>query len=340
MAKYLIEYSYNEKFNAGSKARDDIRNIMESEGYKTVLLQRPKNIYEKLIHMIRLDRKIENIEDKSIICIQWPLASKKYILPIIKKLKGKGCKIITLIHDITTLRNDRLFKDNDEIEILNLSDSIIAHNDAMKKYLISKGIRKHINVIEIFDYLISDQKINKKTNKLDFRTVVFAGNLSSEKSGFLYKIQDGILEKININLYGANVEKLISKNINYKGKYKPDELVCNLEGDYGLVWDGTSIDKCDGVLGEYLKINNPHKSSLYIAAELPIITWKDSALSDFVTRNKIGVVIEKLTELNNIKVSSEEYNNMKNNVIKIKNKIINGYYTKKAIEKSIEFIEQ
>jgi hypothetical protein len=32
----------------------------------------------------------------------------------------------------------------------------------------------------------------------------------------------------------------------------PEELIKNLQGRYGLVWDGDALDTCSGLTGEYL----------------------------------------------------------------------------------------
>ena len=55
------------------------------------------------------------------------------------------------------------------------------------------------------------------------------------------------------------------------GSFLPDELPSALEGSFGLVWDGDSSKTCSGVFGEYLRYNNSHKASLYLASGFPII---------------------------------------------------------------------
>lgn len=70
-----------------------------------------------------------------------------------------------------------------------------------------------------------------------------------------------------------------------------------IHGGWGLVWDGDSITTCDGVLGDYLRYNLPHKLSLYIAAGLPVIVWSQSAVADWVKENHLGLVVDSLEEL-------------------------------------------
>ena len=60
------------------------------------------------------------------------------------------------------------------------------------------------------------------------------------------------------------------ENETYFGSFLPDELPAALEGGFGLVWDGDSAETCSGVFGEYLRYNNSHKASLYLASGFPL----------------------------------------------------------------------
>ena len=107
-----------------------------------------------------------------------------------------------------------------------------------------------------------------------------------------------------------------------------------------MIWDGQSIDKISGLFGEYLRYNNPHKFSLYMATGIPVIVWKESALASFVEKNKVGYTVNSLYELEDIfkKMTKEEYEILVNNVKKIQNKVINGEYILTAVEKVLEKI--
>ena len=107
-----------------------------------------------------------------------------------------------------------------------------------------------------------------------------------------------------------------------------------MQGGFGLVWDGDSSDTCSGMYGEYLKINNPHKASLYLASNFPIIVWRQSALADFVIRNNCGIIIDSLYEIAGIleSMNEEKYQQLLDNCKKIGEKIRQGNYLKKALE--------
>ena len=107
-----------------------------------------------------------------------------------------------------------------------------------------------------------------------------------------------------------------------------------MEGNYGLVWDGPSADSCEGNYGNYLKYNDPHKFSLYRAAGLPVIVWKESALASFVEMYNVGMSISSLSELRTLpKIESNEYKSFCNNVRKLTIKIQQGDFLRTAVDK-------
>ena len=123
------------------------------------------------------------------------------------------------------------------------------------------------------------------------------------------------------------------EHFNCKGFVRSDELIATAEGDFGLVWDGFSVDACTGNFGEYLKYNNPHKTSLYIRCGLPVIIWDQAALSDFVRSNGIGICISSLAELDTIlsSLTPAQYAKMKQNTVEISKRLSQGYYITKAL---------
>ena len=212
---------------------------------------------------------------------------------------------------------------------------VISHNEKMTEWLKNNGCNSKIINLEIFDYLINDNTITNIRNT----DIVFAGNLDKNKSKFIYKLIKNNNLNFSMNLYGPNFESDINnKNIKYCGKYSPEDLVKNVEGKFGLIWDGEELDLCSGYTGEYTKYNNPHKLSLYVVSELPIICWDKMAISKFVNENKIGISIGSLEELNNIDITQEDYSIMVRNVVKIKEKIKNGEFIKTALQRVDDYI--
>lgn len=339
MKKYVLERRNNfleeNRFNAGSKARNDITEILSGFGFEDSIINLKEGRITKYIDMISLKGKLNDIESDSIIVVQYPFSWNIITSKLLKILKDKNCKTIALIHDIDSLRYSKLNnRKKEEINILNMFDIIICHNDYMKQWLIDNKIITSCISLNLFDYIVQNSE-EVLLNDFENNNIIFAGNLSSEKSGFIYKIKD-----VKINLYGANLDREnIGENINYLGKFDPNNLPNFPKGGYGLIWDGNSIETCEGDTGEYLKYNNPHKLSLYMAAGLPVIAWSKAAISKFVIENNVGFLIDDLNEIDKkIEINKNNYKEFCINSRKIKEKVTNGEYTIKSIEKAINRI--
>lgn len=188
--------------------------------------------------------------------------------------------------------------------------------------------------LKLFDYLIDDPT----PKKVGFeRSINIAGNLDVTKCGYISQL--GQLEGVKVNLYGPNFDEKMRQceNINYRGSFPVDEIPNQLNKGFGLVWDGESIDGCKGLSGQYLRYNNPHKMSLYIASGLPIIIWKNAAQAKFVKENGIGICVENLKDIHEAfsAISEHEYKQMLFNVLKVRREVVNGEFTRSAIVASL-----
>ncbi|MGL5616058.1 MAG: hypothetical protein ACRDD2_07520 [Sarcina sp.] len=338
MEIYYLTETKGTKRDAGSKARNDVDDILKSEKYQAIImLNKDENGKVGFLPLVKsFFKQKRTIAENSIIISQYPIYDQSVFMRFYLRWmkKYKNIKHIALIHDLNSLRAQNKEKMIEEIKRLEVFDLCISHNEKMSKWLKENGLKSKLVNLEIFDYLI-DEEIKKEYKKEENYTVCFAGNLSADKSGFIYKLD----ERVNLNLYGPYYSGNNEKR--YKGCLKPEELPKVLNEDFGLVWDGESLEGCVGEMGEYLKFNNPHKTSLYIASDLPIIIWKEAALADFILKNNIGIVIGSLNELYNKlnDISEDEYKEMKNNLTIIRNKVINGEFTKKAIKEAIGIIK-
>ncbi|SPC35703.1 hypothetical protein [Pseudolactococcus paracarnosus] len=72
-------------------------------------------------------------------------------------------------------------------------------------------------------------------------------------------------------------------------------MVKGHENGIGLVWDSDSDH--DTSYQRYQNIKSPHKLSLYLAAELPVILPTFSPFSNFILDNQLGACITDLSEL-------------------------------------------
>ena len=344
---YYISEVSDKGNNAGTKARNDIEHIFSSEGFKKVndfpieskigsnsFLYYLKNYF----NAIRLVRKIKHI-DNGLIFYQYPILKGAITKNALNKM-SENTKVCFLVHDLNSLRapkeqQEELLKK--EISILNKAKVVITHNSRMSKVLINNGLKSKIIELKLFDYL--NDKYEQNIIRTLSNQIVYAGNLKQEKNNFLNNLLLNESLDVKFNLYGPNFNKNenSNNNIKYKGNFSPDEVVCKLDGSFGLIWDGNSIETCSGLYGEYLKYNNPHKLSLYIAAKLPVIVWENSAIADIVIKENIGFTVKSISEINERinRITKDEYDQYIINVSKIRNELSKGGYTKKALSKVI-----
>ena len=75
-----------------------------------------------------------------------------------------------------------------------------------------------------------------------------------------------------------------------------------------------------------MRYNCPHKVSMCIISERPVIIWKESAIADYIVNNNLGVAIASLEEIPDIihKISDDKYQIMKRNVQALKLKLMRG----------------
>ena len=325
--KYFLKETYVKANHAGPKARMDAEAIMVDVGFEEYYLSE--------------SRKNNVLNKNDIIVLQFPLLWKSLKKQIrMRFLKKKNFKAYLLIHDIESLRNKKIKTFSDfkhsiiyylqNKTVLERVNGIIAHNDKMKSELVKMGINKEkIISLEIFDYLIPNFIEDKNYDK---DKILLAGNFDIRKTKYARILP----EKPDFEIYGINFENNnLPNNVHYKGSFSPEELPNHLQGGFGLVWDGDSARTCSGMYGEYLKINNPHKASLYLASGFPSIVWKQSALADFVRNNNCGILVNSLFEiLESLEsMSEDEYQELVKNSKRIGEKIRQGYYLKTALEK-------
>lgn len=353
---YIDHYRENTN-TAGSKAPDDIAQLCMIKGYQR--LEEPKypvksNWFRKKIwcfttYYFWWKHLSNTLSNGDVVIYQHPSYGKFTTQRMVRKYQKKlGCKFVAVIHDLESLRggisgivksNSKFNKHRDET-LLKVFDGVICHNDRMKNYLQSQGLNNNIVCLNIFDYLCDYNPTLHEKNEPPI--IVIAGNLAKAKSGYIYELCGNESNNgFKVNLYGKNFDsECVNTHCNWIGCYTPDDLPKHLQGDFGLVWDGPSIESCVGNTGEYLKFNNPHKASLYLAAGIPVIVWKESALSDFVLTNNVGIAISSLKDIgeriHNIK--EDDYKLMVRNAIDVGNKIRNGFFFNRAFDEVIKSI--
>ena len=347
--KYYLKDSFlhnaHEK-NAGSKARNDVEAILISEGYEGLELKVENwykmNFFKAQQHKYRATKSVfDQLGAGDELVIQFPIIHHTFFISrLIKQAQKRGAKFYLLIHDVETLRHaagsEVKFRHKvrnyfQEKKALMSVDGIIVHNDIMKKVLVSQGVPADKMVsLEIFDYLIPN--FEEKTAPQKDQPIIVAGNLNPTKSGYLYDLP----EQPAYNLYGVGYdESRALKNTTYFGSFMPDDLPAALEGSFGLVWDGDSSETCQGSYGNYLRFNNSHKASLYLASGFPVVVWKESALAHFILEKSCGIAVTSLHDLEAVlqNLSEKEYADLSENARRIGKDLREGYYLRSALKK-------
>lgn len=331
MTHYIISAVEERQYTASSKAREDIISFLKEEKFVDLKVIIPKSKIKRVLGQSSIWKDtVKKLKQDDVVALQYPIYSHLIEDNIVKKLKKiTQIKKILIIHDVESLR---FYRDNKkeqirEIALFNSFDTLIVHNAEMLTWLQENGVTAHLVNLELFDYGSTIATKEPSQNE----PVVFAGNLS--KSKFLGKLAI----KKAVTLFGIQPLETYPQNIDYQGAFSPEDLETHLQGSFGLIWDGESVETCTGLTGEYMKYNNPHKASLYLSTGLPVIIWQESALSTFVEKHHLGLSIENLATLDETlaQLSAKEYQAMKENVQQLSPKIKSGYFIKKAIEETI-----
>lgn len=329
-----LSRNYKNQTSAGNKAKSDIEHIMQQMGFRNVGFRPTYYHNAVLAFLVTLAGVLKSffcLRKGDILVLQYPL--KKYFSFVCFLAHCRLAKVVVIIHDLGSFRRKKLTV-KQEIARLSQADYIVAHNKNMKEWLTEQGCILPIGVLEIFDYLSTTTFPFTAFPEKAFR-ILYAGALSYRKNSFLYKI-GSYIHTLDFVLYGNgfDMDKAEGKeHLHYKGFVNSDDLIKEAEGDFGLVWDGDSIDECSGDWGSYLRFNNPHKTSLYLRCGLPVIIWSKAALAGFVKENGVGICIDSLRDLDTVLsgLTAEEYQQMKKNVERISKQLSEGYYCRKAL---------
>ncbi len=354
---YYISRGRQDVHHAGGKAPNDIYALCERRGWQEFLYPSITKTEHRFLFHVRRGMLVLlfwcsalfRVRPGDVIFYQHPVRyGSKIACFFLRMLKKRNVKFIVLIHDLDSLRYQLLWSEQartnvhfEDGEFLKQFDAVICHNEYMKEYLISTGVASDkLICLELFDYLLDEPGFAQLTEE---DSLVVAGNLSAKKCGYIYELPQ-IGGQYHFNLYGLNYDDSIdhSRKLVYKGSFSPEKLPSVLSGKYGLVWDGNSIESCEGPAGNYLRFNNPHKFSLYMAAGIPVVAWKKAAIAPLINKYKLGVTVDSLRELSGKlqQVSEVEYEQMRDHVAEIRQQVISGHYFNQAIERALRLVEE
>jgi anti-anti-sigma regulatory factor len=318
----VAEAGFDNLFNAGI-VRKDNEIIMDAAGFMALRFSNSNKKSSGTARFFKLVGFFFQLPKNSLVVFHFPLYATAYKW-LLRILKWRSISTAAIIIDIDGLRDKDSSLLKKEIQLLSHFKYIVAHNTAMKEWLLLQLPTSKIYTIQFFDYPAEGTPAHRNYST----AVCFAGSLS--KSTFIYSLKQ--TEQLRLNVYGEGYDATLhaKDGFTYKGIYKPSLLPMEMEGSFGLVWDGDSVYTCD----EYLKYNNPHKLSLYLSAGLPVIAWEQSAIVKMVKEKNIGITINNLPEIEQkIKaVSQKDYHIMQQNAVLAGQQIRKGEYLNQIME--------
>lgn len=347
----------NEKRTAGAKARLDISHICtDMLGYTPIEIEfdtarfQDRNIVGQLgEHSEALrewEKKTGHLQAGDMLLIQFPPVNHSLMLSKqLGSLSRKGVRLVAILHDVEILRGakrkdkklkNRLRKHFEEKLCLNCFDRIVVHNRRMKEAVAAScGISAgKLRSLQIFDYLAGQAE-----SRTPGMGVTIAGNLRADKAGYAYQLPEGV----RWNLYGVqfsgkayladSAEDDVRTGVYYYGSFPSIEIADRIKGSFGLIWDGPDLNTCEGIFGDYLRYNDPHKTSLYFAAGMPVFVWKDAAIADYIIHENAGIAVDSIREIPKIleDLSDEEYHILALNAERVGRRLRDGFYTRKVL---------
>ena len=173
-------------------------------------------------------------------------------------------------------------------------------------------------------------------------SLIYAGALVMRKNSYLLELAHKAVH-FDLHIYGnagglPGIEKA-PHAVCYP--FTPaDEFIRNADGDFGLVWDGDSLETCQGDFGEYLRYNSPHKVSFYLRAGLPVIIWRQAAVAPIIEKEGIGITIASIAELEQRlqTLTADELEQMRSNVARIGQRLASGAFFREALGKALTLI--
>lgn len=338
---YFISRNYLRLNCGGSIARTDIEMVMERLGCKNIGLKRTFH-HNSITHAIRNSlgamRALSQLKKGDVLILQYPM--KLYFKLLCDTARKRGAKVINIVHDLDSFSPKITVEQ--EIDLLNRCDILLPHNHMMRKWLQDQGCKVKMIDYEIMDYLhgTSDAPHQPSSRKY---SIFFVGNASCTLNNHLYQLAE-VMPDTDIYLYGTNPATQFTErlpNLHPMGFVKDTEIIARHQGDFGISWYGSSLD--DGVgKGIYMNYNNPHKVSLYLRCNAPVIVWNKAGRAEFIEKEGIGISVDSLRELNArfARISTEDYEKMTENVMRVNQRLAAGYYLENALAQALAYLEK
>lgn len=328
---YINQYN-EEQYLHGGIGYTDMEVILANEKYTAITIPYRKefSIKAKIRRVFFLLKCLYEIPNGAVLIFLYPAYAKLTRL-LLSLLSKKGVKVVCVLMDINGLKDADEKQLKRDMCIFNGYQYFIVHNKKMQEWLNLQLQGKQSACLEFFDFLTSP---SQKSRTLSYQ-IVFAGNLA--KSSFLNQLYtiSSRSPLVHFNLYGVGYDPEVNKqlNVSWHGVAKPYDLPEKMEGSFGLVWDGDSVDKPEGSLGDYMQYITHHKLSLYIVSGLPVIVSAFAASAYLVEKYRIGFVVNTLYEIQDkiTSLTAIQYSELCENTKPLAEKITAGGCIKNAL---------
>ena len=79
-----------------------------------------------------------------------------------------------------------------------------------------------------------------------------------------------------------------------------------------------------------------------MSSGIPVITWSQAAIADFIKQHNVGIVIDDLNQIDDVlaNVTKDQYLELKHNAEDLATKLRDGFYTKTAFRKVEDLAHQ
>lgn len=297
-----------------TKPKDDIAKIVVRQGWRELTIVRATQATDAANLTVGLT-------SSDLVVHQFPsylpLAFEENFQ---QAVQATGAKFIILIHDFEPLRLSERQDSDREYALLKRADGLVVHTDEMAQAL---SIPVPTFILGLFDYL-TDSPIPDRKRSSD---LIFAGTLT--KAPWLKTFP------LPIQVFGNLPRKWssddVSPTLNLQDVLPQDTAPSELPDGIGIVWDSDRSQTTH--YQNYQQLNSPHKLSLYLAAELPVILPSISPFADFITHHQLGASLDDLSQL----PLTFDYDPIK--AKKIGYALRKGEQTKKLLQKLEQFYQ-
>ena len=328
-----ITRNYRGVEGSGNKAKTDNEDTLVEMGAVNLGLRRTfhdNKVLKFILDLAGVIRYCFALRKGDIVVLQYPV--KKYFSFLCRVAHLRGAKVVALIHDLGSMRRRKLTI-SQEIDRLMHADYVIASNDVMRQWLDKHGFTHHLGALGLFDYRSKTTHQEKKGGEVPKeRSIVYAGALAMRKNAFILQLPD-VIKGYKMHVYGnrSGLPGLKESDRLVFHDFMPaDQFIQGVEGDFGFVWDGDSVDSCTG--------NTDIELYPVDYTNDPIIIWEEAALAKLVEEEGIGFGIASIKELNTklASITEEQMAAMRDNVRRVSDTLAQGGFFRRALETALE----